>query len=87
MRPFVRVTLAPAMNEIDVPASLRGYPGKIVVIEAGRDDTLPPALSRALARRLAAQGNTVERLVFPRAGHTDVARQPDFTARLQAALR
>ena len=75
------------MDAIDVPAALRGYPGKIVVIEAGRDDTLPPALSRALARRLEAQGNTVERLVFPAAGHTDVGRQPDFTARLQAALR
>ena len=87
MRPFVRVTLAPALDAIDVPAALRGYPGKIVVIEAGRDDTLPPALSRALAHRLEAQGNTVERLVFPAAGHTDVGRQPNFTARLQAALR
>lgn len=87
MRPFVRLTLAPALDAIDVPASLRGYPNKIVVIEAGKDDTLPPALSRALARRLEAQGNTVERLVFPAAGHNDVGRQPDFTARLTAALR
>lgn len=87
LRPFVRVTLAPALNDIDVPASLRGYPGKIVVIEAGKDDTLPPALSRALARRLEAQGNTVERLVFPRAGHNDVGGQPDFVLRLTEALR
>lgn len=86
MRPFVRVTLAPALDAIDVPGSLRGFPNRIIVIEAGKDDTLPPALSRALARRLEAQGNTVERLVFPTAGHTDVGRQPDFTARLQAAL-
>lgn len=86
MRPFVRVTLAPALDAIDVPASLRGYPGKIIVIEAGKDDTLPPALSRALTRRLEAQGNTVERLVFPAAGHNDVGRQPDFTTRLTAAL-
>jgi pimeloyl-ACP methyl ester carboxylesterase len=86
MRPFVRVTLAPALDAIDVPASLRGFPNKIVVIEAGKDDTLPPALSRALARRLEAQGNTVERLVFPAAGHNDVGRQPDFTARLTAAM-
>ena len=86
MRPFVRVTLAPALDAIDVPASLRGYRGKIVVIEAGKDDTLPPALSRALARRLQAQGNRVERLVFPAAGHNDVGRQPDFRSRLTAAL-
>lgn len=86
MKPFVRVTLAPALDAIDVPASLRGFPNRIVVIEAGRDDTLPPALSRALARRLEAQGNTVERLVFPAAGHNDVGRQPDFVTRLTAAL-
>jgi pimeloyl-ACP methyl ester carboxylesterase len=86
MRPFVRVTLAPALDAVDVPASLRGYPGRIVVIEAGKDDTLPPALSRALARRLEAQGNTVEWLVFPAAGHNNVGRQPDFRSRLTAAL-
>lgn len=86
MRPFVRVTLAPALDAIDVPASLRGYSGKIVVIEAGKDDTLPPALSRALARRLEADGHEVERLVFPSAGHNDVGRQPDFRPRVAAAL-
>lgn len=86
MRPFVRVTLAPALQAIDVPASLDGFEGRILVLEAGRDDTLPPALSRALAHRLKARGHRVERLVFPRAEHDDVGRQPDFVARLQAAL-
>lgn len=86
MRPFVRVTLAPALDAIDVPGSLQGFPNRIIVIEAGKDDTLPPALSRALARRLEAQGNTVERLAFPAAGHNDVGRQPDFEARLSRAL-
>lgn len=86
MRPFVRVTLAPALQAIDVPASLDGFEGRILVLEAGRDDTLPPALSRALARKLESRGHRVERLVFPRAEHDDVGRQPDFLARLQAAL-
>lgn len=86
LRPFVRVTLAPALAAIDVPASLQGYPNRIVVLEAGKDDTLPPALSRALVRRLEAQGNTVERLVFRRAGHLDVGLQPEFEARMTAAL-
>ncbi len=85
-RPFVRVNVAPNLNSIDVPATLRAYQGRVVVLEAGRDDTLPPALSRRLARELQAQGNQVERLVFPRAGHGDVADQPDFKARLAAAL-
>lgn len=86
MRPFVRVTLAPALEAVDIPAALHGYPGKVVVLEAGKDDTLPPALSRTLVRRLEAQGHTVERIVFPAAGHNDVGRQPDFVARLTAAL-
>lgn len=86
MRPFVRVTLAPALEAVDIPTALNGYPGKVVVLEAGKDDTLPPALSRDLARALEAQGNTVERIVFPAAGHSDVGRQPDFVARLTAAL-
>lgn len=86
MRPFVRVTLAPALETVDIPAALNGYRGKVVVLEAGKDDTLPPALSRRLARALEAQGNRVERIVFPTAGHNDVGRQPDFAARLNAAL-
>jgi pimeloyl-ACP methyl ester carboxylesterase len=86
MRPFVRVTLAPALQAIDVPASLDGFQGRIVVLEAGRDDTLPPALSRALARRLEERGHRVQRLVFPRAEHDDVGRQPEFPQRMQAAL-
>ncbi len=86
MRPFVRITLAPALQAIDIPASLDGFQGRIVVLEAGRDDTLPPALSRALARRLESRGHRVERLVFPRARHDDVGRQPDFATRMQAAL-
>ena len=86
MRPFVRINLAPALASIYVPAALEGYAGKIVVLEAGRDETLPPALSRALTRQLEARGLNVERLVFPDAGHNDVGRQPDFESRVAAAL-
>ncbi|MFN3931395.1 MAG: alpha/beta hydrolase [Brevundimonas sp.] len=86
MRPFVRITLAPALTSIDVPAALEGFDGKVVVLEAGRDETLAPALSRTLARELEARGVRVERLVFPEAGHNDVGRQPDFPSRVAAAL-
>ena len=86
MRPFLRITLAPALASIDVPTALEGYAGKILVLEAGRDETLPPALSRALARQLEARGLRVERLVFPDAGHNDVGRQPDFQTRVAEAL-
>ena len=84
--PFVRVRLDPALAGVEIPAALENYQGRVVVLEAGRDETLPPALSRQLARRLRAQGLEVERLVFPEAGHNEVPRQPDFTARVAAAL-
>jgi len=86
MRPFVRLNLAPALASIDVPAALEGYAGRIIVIEAGRDETLAPALSQALARQLRQRGLRVEHLVFPNAGHNDVGRQPDFEARMTTAL-
>ena len=86
MRPFVRVDLAPALASVDVPAALQGFAGKVLVLEAGRDETLAPALSRGLARDLARRGVNVERLVFPRAGHNTVGDQPDFEARVAAAL-
>ena len=86
MRPFVRVRLAPALADIEIPAALEGYDGKVVVLEAGQDETLPAALSRQLARRLQSQGLEAERLVFPEARHNEVPRQPDFAARLTSAL-
>ncbi|HYC73730.1 alpha/beta hydrolase [Brevundimonas sp.] len=86
MRPFVRVNMAPALASIDVPAALEGFGGKILVLEAGRDETLAPALSRRLARELEERGLRVERLVFPNAGHNDVGRQPDFESRVAGAL-
>ncbi|MBJ7445912.1 MAG: alpha/beta fold hydrolase [Brevundimonas sp.] len=85
-RPLVRVNMAPALAAVDVPGSLAGYRGRIVVLEAGKDDTLPPALSRRLARELRAKGHDVQTLVFPQAGHNDVGQQPDFEARVAAAL-
>ena len=65
-RPLIRVQMADALAAIDVPAMLDGYPGRVVVLEAGRDQTLPPALSRILAKALETRGVDVRRLVFPR---------------------
>lgn len=85
-RPFVRVNIAPNLDAIDVPAALKTYSGKVVVLEAGRDKTLPPALSRRLARELRTEGLRVEHLVFPQADHGDVPQQADFKPRMAAAL-
>ena len=86
MRPFLRFDIAPGLAAIDIPGTLRGYPGRVIVLTAGQDDTLPPALSRRIARDLTAQGVEVQHLVFPAAGHNDIGRQPDFQPRLSAAL-
>ena len=85
-RPIVRVQLAEALTTVDVPATLDGYSGKVVVLEASRDTTLPPVLSRKLAHDLRARGVNVERLVFARADHGDIPSQPDFVTRVGAAL-
>lgn len=85
-RPIVRVHLAEPLTTVDVPATLDGYSGKVVVLEASRDTTLPPVLSRKLAHDLRARGVNVERLVFARADHGDIPSQPDFATRVGAAL-
>jgi pimeloyl-ACP methyl ester carboxylesterase len=85
-RPIVRVQLAEPLTTVDVPATLDGYSGKVVVLEASLDTTLPPVLSRKLAHDLRARGVNVERLVFARADHGDIPSQPDFVTRVGAAL-
>lgn len=85
-RPLVRVNMAPALAAVDVPGSLDGYQGRILVLEAGKDETLPPALSRRLACELRARGHDVQTLVFPQASHADVGQQPDFERRVAEAL-
>jgi len=86
MRPFVRVTIDPGLDSFDIVQSLSGYSGRVLVLEAGRDETLPPALSRDMARDLAAEGVSVERLVFADADHNNIRTQPDFAARIAAEL-
>lgn len=85
-RSVVRFELSPDLAAASIPEALRGYGGKVVVLEAGRDQTLSPRLSRQLEGQLRAQGVRVERLAFPNAGHNDIGRQPDFQARVAAAL-
>ena len=85
-RLLVRVRLAPPLAEVDIPSTLADYPGRIIVLEAGRDTVLPPVLSRRLAQALTAKGRSVDHLVFAEAGHNDVHSQPDFTSRMAEAL-
>ncbi|WP_313576748.1 alpha/beta hydrolase [Brevundimonas sp.] len=83
---LIRVRLAPPLAEVDIPSTLADYPGRIIVLEAGRDTVLPPVLSRRLAQALTAKGRSVDHLVFTDAGHNDVHSQADFTSRMADAL-
>lgn len=87
LRPFVRVDTDPALAAYDIPRLLSGYRGKVVVLEASRDKTLPPALSRRLVAALRGQGQQVEHLPFPKADHGSIGEQSDFRARLAATLQ
>jgi uncharacterized protein len=83
---LIHIRLAQPLAEIDIPSTLTDYPGRIIVLEAGRDTMLPPVLSRSLAQALTAQGRSVDHLVFAEAGHNDVHSQPDFTSRMAETL-
>lgn len=85
-KPIVRVELAEGLASFVVVQTLDGYPGQVVVLEAGRDGTLPARLSRDIEQGLKAEGVAVSRLVFPQADHLEISRQPDFQQRVGAAL-
>lgn len=85
-RPLVRVDIDPGLDSFNVVQTLRGFQGRVVVLSAGHDETLPPALSRRMARDLQAAGVNVQTLNFPDADHNNIRLQPDFQSRLAAAL-
>ena len=86
LRPFVRVNIDPGLDSFDVVQTLSGYRGRVLVLDAGRDETLPPRLSRQMAEDLVERGVAAERLVFPDADHNNIRLQPDFQSRLSSAL-
>lgn len=86
LRAFIRIQIAPNLDAVNIPQSLNGYPGRVVVLEGGRDTVLPPALSRRLTQDLEAEGVNVTHLAFAAAGHNDVGHQADFQSRVAAAL-
>jgi len=86
LRPFIRVNIDPGLDSFNVIETLSGYRGRVLVLEAGRDETLPARLSRDMARDLAAAGVSVERLVFAEAHHNNINDQPDFAARIAVEL-
>lgn len=78
--PFLSIRVEDGLAAYDTPEALKDFAGPVLVIGGGKDDTLPVALSRSLARQLEAQGNDVTYLEYPEAGHYDAALGDTFAA-------
>lgn len=78
--PFVRVRVEESLASYDVAGALADMRAPILVLGAGRDNTLPVRLSRSLADALRAEGADITYVEFPRARHVDISWQPDFPA-------
>ena len=78
--PFLRIDVAEGLATYDTAAALQSSRVPVLVLGAGRDDTLPVTLSRSLVAALQSNGVGVTYVEFPDAGHQNVWRQPNFAA-------
>ncbi|MBY0565526.1 MAG: alpha/beta hydrolase [Hyphomonadaceae bacterium] len=76
--PFLRIDVAEGLATYDTAVALESSRVPVLVLGAGRDDTLPVALSRSLVSALQSKGIAVTYVEFPDAGHQNVWRQPNF---------
>lgn len=77
-KPFVRLDLEPELARIDNVRALARFSGRILVLAGEKDSRAPPALSRKIARGLAAHGRKIELREFAGAGHGEIYRSPQF---------
>ena len=85
-KPFVRITMDPALAQIDNVRSLEQFRGSVLLLAGERDRQTPPRLARAVYRRLRAQGTRSALYVLPHAGHGEIYRAPAFPAILDRFL-
>lgn len=83
-KPFIWPKIAPALLRYDNSNTLEEFQAPILVLGAGRDDTLPVKLHRSLARQLREAERDVDYVEFDRAGHGNASSQPEFTPALSA---
>ncbi|MEL7480372.1 MAG: alpha/beta fold hydrolase [Pseudomonadota bacterium] len=86
LKPFIRVKLDERLLRYDSVAALDGFDGPITVLAGEADRELPIAATRDLASKLEARGHDVLSLEFSKAGHYDIAEQPDYVERTGAAI-
>jgi pimeloyl-ACP methyl ester carboxylesterase len=83
---FVRLDLDPDLARIDNVRALERFSGPILVLAGERDSRAPPALSRKIARDLAAYGRRVELKEFAGAGHGEIYKSPQFQPTVERFL-
>lgn len=76
--PIVDVQVQGDWRSFDIPVMLAAFRGPVMVIGAGKDDTLPVPLAREVGAALKGQGIPVTYVEYPEATHATAAMTPDF---------
>ena len=84
--PFVSVNIAEGLASYDNAQALSRFGGKVLVLGAGKDRTLPPRLSRRLHDALQVTGADASYREFSKADHFDIGDQPGFHELINAFL-
>jgi pimeloyl-ACP methyl ester carboxylesterase len=76
--PFIRTHVTDDLKPYDTAELLKDFKGRIMVLGAGKDTTLPPRLARSLAEALTAKGLNIQYWEYPAANHHSAALNPQF---------
>lgn len=82
--PFIRTHVIDDLKPYDTPELLKDFRGRILVLGAGKDTTLPPRLARSLADALKARGLNVEYREYAAANHHSAALNAQFATDAKA---
>lgn len=86
LAPFVRLRVADSAVRYDIPALLKDRPGPVIVIASRADKTIKFSAPQRLAKRLKAQGRTVEFVTLSNAEHSRLFDDPRYDPQVRAAL-
>lgn len=76
--PFVNIEIAEGFGDIDVANALKGFKGKVLVLGAEDDQTLPVGLARSVGKALKDEGVDAAYVEFKGGGHSNLIVHPEF---------
>lgn len=82
--PFLNVSVKGGFEAYDIGELLKGFDGPVMVVGAGKDQTLPVVLSRDLAKMLKEGGRDTTYVEIAEAGHTNADQFDAFTVAAKA---